>query len=58
MTYFGLMRQGQTKAENKGLEKTAVKSLLLVASNMSPTEIYTHMHVYIHTCKFYMRKIT
>lgn len=44
MTYFGLMRQGQTKAENKGLEKTAVKSLLLFASKFSPTEMYTHMH--------------
>ena len=44
MTYFGLMRKGQTLAEKKGLEKTAVKSLLLFASNLNPTEMYIKLH--------------
>ncbi|MCR5741932.1 MAG: peptide chain release factor N(5)-glutamine methyltransferase [Gammaproteobacteria bacterium] len=39
-TYFGLMRKGQSLAQKKGLEKTAVKSLLLFASNLSATDIY------------------
>ena len=39
-TYHKLMMKGQKMASEKGLEKTAVKSLLLFASNMSPTEIY------------------
>ena len=43
-TYFGLMRKGQTLASKKGLEKTAVKSLLLFASNQTPTEIYVNMN--------------
>ena len=43
-TYFGLMRKGQTLASKKGLEKTAVKSLLLFASNLTPTEIYRDMN--------------
>jgi len=44
MTYFGLMRVGEKKAEEKQLEKTAVKSLLLFASSKSPTEIYEDLH--------------
>ena len=43
-TYLKLMRKGQNLASQAGLEKTAVKSLLLFASNMSPTEIYTNIN--------------
>lgn len=44
MTYFSLVRLGEKKAEEAGLEKTAVKSLLLFASHKTPTEIYTDIH--------------
>lgn len=42
-TYHKLMMKGQKMASEKGLEKTAVKSLLLFASEMSPTEIYLNL---------------
>ena len=40
MTYLSLLKSGEKAASKKKLEKSAVKSLLLYASSMSPTELY------------------
>ncbi len=40
MKYTTLLKKGEKEARKAGLEETAVKSLLLEASNKTPTELY------------------
>ena len=40
MTYRTLLKTGEKCASKSKMEKTAIKSLLLFASNLSPTELY------------------
>ena len=40
MTYKTLLKNGEKCASKAKMEKTAIKSLLLFASNLSPTELY------------------
>ena len=43
MTYNKLLKIGERKAQKNNMEKTAVKSLLLFASNKEPSELYLEL---------------
>ena len=43
MNYKALLKKGEKEARKNGLEETAVKSLLLEASNKTPTELYLEL---------------
>ena len=43
MTYNKLLKNGERKAQKNNMEKTAVKSLLLFASNKEPSELYLEL---------------